>query len=43
MEPLAPHEKVFVDSEIAEDENHGELGCEEDCSGYDETNCVPVS
>lgn len=32
MEPLAPHEKVFVDSEIAEDENHGELGCHE-CHG----------
>ena len=32
MEPLAPHEKIFVDSEIAEDENHGELGCEE-CHG----------
>ena len=34
MEPLAPHEKVFVDSEIAEDENHGELSCEE-CHGGD--------
>lgn len=34
MEPLAPHERVFVDSEIAEDENHGELGCEE-CHGGD--------
>ena len=32
MEPLAPHEKVFVDSDIADDENHGELGCEE-CHG----------
>jgi len=32
VEPLAPHEKVFVDSEIAEDENHGELGCHE-CHG----------
>jgi hypothetical protein len=32
VEPLAPHEKVFVDSEIAEDENHGELSCEE-CHG----------
>ena len=34
MEPLAPHERVFVDSEFAEDENHGELGCEE-CHGGD--------
>lgn len=34
MEPLAPHEKLFVDSEIAEDEYHGELGCEE-CHGGD--------
>ncbi|MBW1731132.1 MAG: hypothetical protein JRH08_07860 [Deltaproteobacteria bacterium] len=32
MEPLAPHEKVFVDSSFAEDENHGQLGCEE-CHG----------
>jgi thiosulfate/3-mercaptopyruvate sulfurtransferase len=32
VEPLAPHEKVFVDSELAEDENHGALGCEE-CHG----------
>jgi thiosulfate/3-mercaptopyruvate sulfurtransferase len=32
VEPLAPHEKVYVDSEIAEDEYHGELGCEE-CHG----------
>ena len=32
MEPLAPHEKVFVDSEFAEDENHGQMGCEE-CHG----------
>lgn len=32
MTPLAPHEKIFVDSEFAEDENHGELGCEE-CHG----------
>jgi len=31
---LAPHEKIFVDSEIADDENHGELGCEE-CHGGD--------
>lgn len=31
---MAPHEKVFVDSEFAEDENHGELGCEE-CHGGD--------
>ena len=34
MEPLAPHEKIFVDSEIAEDENHGEIGCDE-CHGGD--------
>lgn len=32
MEPLAPHEKVYVDSEFASDENHGELGCHE-CHG----------
>ena len=32
MEPLAPHEKVFIDSSIAEDENHGEIGCH-DCHG----------
>jgi thiosulfate/3-mercaptopyruvate sulfurtransferase len=29
---LAPHEKVYVDSEFAEDENHGKMGCEE-CHG----------
>ncbi len=34
MEPLAPHEKIFVDGEIAEDENHGEIGCDE-CHGGD--------
>ncbi len=34
MAPLAPHEKLFVDSEFAEDENHGEIGCEE-CHGGD--------
>ena len=34
MEPLAPHEKIYVDSEIAEDENHGEIGCDE-CHGGD--------
>lgn len=34
MTPLAPHEKVFVDSEFAADENHGQLGCEE-CHGGD--------
>lgn len=34
MTPLAPHEKIFVDSEFAEDENHGRLGCEE-CHGGD--------
>lgn len=32
MEPLAPHEKIFVDGSIAEDENHGEIGCNE-CHG----------
>ncbi len=36
MTPLAPHEKVFVDSEFAGDENHGEMGCEE-CHGGDPT------
>lgn len=25
---MAPHEKVYVDSEFADDENHGQLGCE---------------
>jgi len=34
LAPLAPHEKIFVDSEFAEDENHGELGCDE-CHGGD--------
>lgn len=34
MTPLAPHEKIFVDSEFAEDENHGLMGCEE-CHGGD--------
>jgi thiosulfate/3-mercaptopyruvate sulfurtransferase len=34
VEPLAPHEKIYVDSEIAEDENHGEIGCHE-CHGGD--------
>lgn len=34
MEPLAPHEKIWVDSSIAEDEYHGDLGCEE-CHGGD--------
>jgi thiosulfate/3-mercaptopyruvate sulfurtransferase len=28
VEPLAPHEKIYVDSEIAEDEFHGELSCD---------------
>lgn len=32
MEPLAPHEKLYVDSSFAEDENHGQLGCDE-CHG----------
>ena len=34
MEPLAPHEKIYVDPDFADDENHGELGCEE-CHGGD--------
>lgn len=34
MTPLAPHEKIYVDSEFAEDENHGQMGCEE-CHGGD--------
>jgi len=29
VEPLAPHEKVFVDSFFAEDEYHGKIGCHE--------------
>jgi thiosulfate/3-mercaptopyruvate sulfurtransferase len=29
---LAPHEKIFVDSEFADDENHGQIGCSE-CHG----------
>ena len=29
---MAPHERVFVDPEFAEDENHGEIGCAE-CHG----------
>lgn len=39
MEPLAPHEKIFVDSDIVEDENHGEIACHE-CHGGnpDDTN-----
>ncbi len=29
MEPLAPHEKLYVDDEfLEEDENHGEIACE---------------
>jgi len=32
MEPLAPHEKIFVDSDILDDENHGEIACHE-CHG----------
>jgi hypothetical protein len=29
VEPLAPHEKLYVDDEfLEEDENHGEIGCE---------------
>lgn len=27
MEPLAPHEKIFVDSDILEDEYHGDIDC----------------
>lgn len=34
MEPLAPHERVYVDPEFLADENHGELGCEA-CHGGD--------
>ena len=34
MEPLAPHEKIYVDSDFAEDEFHGELCCHE-CHGGD--------
>ncbi len=39
MEPLAPHEKIFVDSDILEDENHGYIACHE-CHGGnpDDTN-----
>ncbi|MBN2141074.1 MAG: hypothetical protein JW718_08715 [Desulfovibrionaceae bacterium] len=29
---MAPHEKIFVDSALAEDENHGPIGCHE-CHG----------
>jgi hypothetical protein len=32
VEPLAPHEKIFVDSDILDDENHGEIECI-DCHG----------
>jgi len=33
VEQLAPHEKIFVDSDfIDEDENHGQIGCHE-CHG----------
>jgi hypothetical protein len=32
VEPLAPHEKIFVDSDILDDENHGEIACHE-CHG----------
>ncbi len=34
MEPLAPHEKIFVDMDILEDENHGDIACD-DCHGGD--------
>jgi thiosulfate/3-mercaptopyruvate sulfurtransferase len=36
VEQLAPHEKVFVDEEFMEDENHGDLTCA-DCHGGDPT------
>ncbi len=32
MEQLAPHEKIYVDEAFFEDENHGEIGCQE-CHG----------
>jgi hypothetical protein len=32
VEPLAPHEKVFVDREILDDEYHGDIACHE-CHG----------
>ncbi len=32
MEQLARHEKIFVDSDILDDENHGEIACDE-CHG----------
>jgi hypothetical protein len=32
VEPLAPHEKIFVDSEILNDEYHGDIACHE-CHG----------
>ena len=32
MEPLAPHQKVFVDRSFAQDENHGGIRCSE-CHG----------
>ena len=35
MEPLAPHEKLYVDEEfLEEDVNHGEIGCDT-CHGGD--------
>jgi thiosulfate/3-mercaptopyruvate sulfurtransferase len=34
VEPLAPHEKIFVDTDILEDENHGDIACD-DCHGGD--------
>ena len=35
MEPLAPHEKLFVDTDfLEEDENHGSMECHE-CHGGD--------
>jgi len=32
VEPLAPHEKIFVDREILDDEYHGDIACHE-CHG----------
>jgi thiosulfate/3-mercaptopyruvate sulfurtransferase len=34
VEPLAPHERIFVDSDITEDENHGDIPCNK-CHGGD--------
>jgi len=32
VEPLAPHEKIFIDTDMLEDENHGSIECQE-CHG----------